>query len=256
MPDKTTRNIVWFSGGKDSTALLKLMLEKKIRVDEILYYETGWDRQEVKNHIDRIIEENLAPTFTILNPRKPMVYFLTTCPVKDRKTSKEKPGYGWPRPHQTWCCRFGQVAMRKYEKMLGHTTEFIAVAFDEKAKNPEQLSCRWREVRYPLKEWQISSPEALEICRTLGYDWEGLYDRVPRARCWLCPLEQREELRRLWQTNPKKWAELQAMDKKVRNAFYYSHGKEFSVEALAEKFQSELDGLEGSDRAQFTVKHL
>lgn len=251
-----SRHIVWFSGGKDSTAMLRLLLEKNIRVDEILYYETGWDRPEVRNHIDRIIEENLAPTFTILSPRKPMEYFLTTCPVKDKETDKMKPGYGWPRPHQTWCCRFGQVAMRKYERTLGHATEFIAVAFDEKAGNPDKFSCRWREVRYPLKEWGISSPEALKICKDLKYNWDGLYDRVPRARCWLCPLEQREELRRLWKLNPEKWAELKELDEKVRNPFYYSHGKEFSVEGLAAKFQSELDGLDGPDKAQFSVRHI
>ena len=35
------KHIVSFSGGKDSTAMLLMMLEKKMQVDEIIFCDTG-----------------------------------------------------------------------------------------------------------------------------------------------------------------------------------------------------------------------
>lgn len=45
------KNIVSFSGGKDSTAMLLRMLEENMEIDEIIYCDTGKEFKRIKNHI-------------------------------------------------------------------------------------------------------------------------------------------------------------------------------------------------------------
>ncbi|GAG04820.1 unnamed protein product, partial [marine sediment metagenome] len=47
-------NIVSLSGGKDSTAMLLILLEKKIKVDHIVFFDTGWEFPEMLKHIDKL----------------------------------------------------------------------------------------------------------------------------------------------------------------------------------------------------------
>ena len=48
------KNIVSFSGGKDSTAMLLMMIEKGIKIDEIIFCDTGKEFDELYEHIDKI----------------------------------------------------------------------------------------------------------------------------------------------------------------------------------------------------------
>ena len=45
---------VSFSGGKDSTAMLLMMLEKGMPVDEIIFCDTGMEFPEVYQHIKQV----------------------------------------------------------------------------------------------------------------------------------------------------------------------------------------------------------
>ncbi len=37
------KHMVQFSGGKDSTAMLKKMIEQKWDIDEVVFFDTGWE---------------------------------------------------------------------------------------------------------------------------------------------------------------------------------------------------------------------
>ncbi|MBQ9455040.1 MAG: phosphoadenosine phosphosulfate reductase family protein [Thermoguttaceae bacterium] len=37
------KQVISFSGGKDSTALLHLMLERGEQIDEVIYFNGGWE---------------------------------------------------------------------------------------------------------------------------------------------------------------------------------------------------------------------
>jgi 3'-phosphoadenosine 5'-phosphosulfate sulfotransferase (PAPS reductase)/FAD synthetase len=53
--------IVSFSGGKDSTAVLLRLLEEKKQVDEILFFDTGWEWSEVYTHVKKVEEYIPSP---------------------------------------------------------------------------------------------------------------------------------------------------------------------------------------------------
>jgi len=48
------KHIVSFSGGKDSTLMLLLMLEKGMPIDDIIFADTGMEFQELYDYVERI----------------------------------------------------------------------------------------------------------------------------------------------------------------------------------------------------------
>jgi 3'-phosphoadenosine 5'-phosphosulfate sulfotransferase (PAPS reductase)/FAD synthetase len=47
-------HIVQFSGGKDSTAMLLMMLEKNMPIDEIIFCDTGKEFPQMYEHIEKV----------------------------------------------------------------------------------------------------------------------------------------------------------------------------------------------------------
>ncbi|HHV35106.1 MAG TPA: phosphoadenosine phosphosulfate reductase family protein [Syntrophomonadaceae bacterium] len=63
------KHIVSFSGGKDSTLMLLMMLEKGMSVDDIIFADTGMEFQELYDYIERI-EGVIGRKITRLRPKK------------------------------------------------------------------------------------------------------------------------------------------------------------------------------------------
>ena len=61
------KHIVKFSGGKDSTAMLLLMLERGLPVDEIIFCDTGLEYPELYKHIAEV-ERYTGRKITVLQP--------------------------------------------------------------------------------------------------------------------------------------------------------------------------------------------
>lgn len=69
------KHIVKFSGGKDSTAMLLMMLERGLPVDEIIFCDTGLEYPEVYEHIKEV-EKFTGRQITVLHPPHTFEYFL------------------------------------------------------------------------------------------------------------------------------------------------------------------------------------
>ena len=52
--DKELEHIVSFSGGKDSTAMLLMMMEKNLPIDEIIFCDTGKEFPQMYEHIEKV----------------------------------------------------------------------------------------------------------------------------------------------------------------------------------------------------------
>ena len=48
------KHIVSFSGGKDSTAMLLMMIEKNMPIDEIIFCDTGKEFPAMYDHIEQV----------------------------------------------------------------------------------------------------------------------------------------------------------------------------------------------------------
>ena len=47
-------HIISFSGGKDSTAMLLMMLEQNMPIDEIIFCDTGKEFPQMYEHIEKV----------------------------------------------------------------------------------------------------------------------------------------------------------------------------------------------------------
>ena len=61
------KNIVAFSGGKDSTAMLLKMIESNMKIDEIVFADTTFEFPELYEYIEKI-EKHIGRKITILKP--------------------------------------------------------------------------------------------------------------------------------------------------------------------------------------------
>lgn len=229
------KHIVSFSGGKDSTAMLLIMLEREYPIDEIIFCDTGKEFPALYRHIDKI-EEYINRPITIINGDKTFDYWM----FNHEKTKGKhigKKGYGWPDNLARWCTAyFKREIMNKYikEKYKNDYIEYVGIAYDE-FKRYEKTQNGHK--KYPLIEWKITEGMALKYCYDKGFDWEGLYTHFDRVSCWCCPLKNQRELYMLYSFYPELWDKLKDMDRRSWNQFK----KDYSVQDLENMFKEWLD---------------
>ena len=227
------KNIISFSGGKDSTAML-LMLRESVQIDEIIFCDTGKEFPEMYDHIDKV-EKYINMPITRLHPEHDFDYYMFDH-VKTKGKRKGTCGYGWSNSLCRWCTTLLKTqVISKYLKQKYKNEEYIeyvGIAFDEfeRYKNDPNK-------KYPLIDWKITEGMALKYCYDKGFDWDGAYTKFNRFSCWCCPLKNQKELYIIYNFYPELWQQLKDMDEKAYNQFK----KEYSVKDLEEKFKKYLN---------------
>lgn len=224
------KHIVSFSGGKDSTAMLLMMIEKNMRIDEIIFCDTGMEFPSMYDHIKKV-ENLINRKITILKSEKDFEYMM----LEHRKIkgkNKGKQGYAWPSMMNRWCTSYlKQDVIRKYLKQYKefNVIEYHGIAFDEPKRVEKNNK---KNVIYPLFEWGITENMALEYCYSKGLDWNGLYKEFKRVSCWCCPLKSLKELKTLYLNHNDLWERLKLLDSKSWNNFR----NDYTLEQLEERF--------------------
>lgn len=189
-----------------------MMLERGMRVDEAVWFDTGWEFPAMSAHIDRV-EAETGVAVTRLRPSLPFEYWMFDH-VRTKGEHVGEAGYGWARMGSRWCTKLKTAAIDRHVKaMAGRrmVVQYVGIAADE--------SHRAKGKRYPLVQWGVTEAEALAYCRARGYDWGGLYDRFDRVSCWCCPLQRLSDLRELRRGFPELWERLADMDARAWNDF-------------------------------------
>lgn len=196
--------VLSLSGGKDSTALLHLILEKNLPLDEVLFFDTGWEWPEMYDHLN-MVEKKTGIKITRLNPPMPFEYYMKEVEIKRGKYKGLK-GYGWPWVKVRWCTRLKCTALHNYAKKA---FQYIGIAFDEqkRIKNDNPL------LKYPLVDYKFTEKDCLEYCLKLGYNWGGLYEKRNRVSCFCCPLQRVGQLKMLYNERPELWAYMKSIDR-------------------------------------------
>lgn len=227
-----TKIIVSFSGGKDSTWMLLEMIRRGERIDEVVFFDTGWEFPQMITHVARIrrLVEEHGITFTTLHPDKPFDYWMFERPVKGGHH------YGY-----SWCglsgCRWGTElktrVINNYFKNEPAHIQCVGIAADEVERvkdNPNK--------RYPLVEYGITEAECLTGCYAAGYDWGGLYEQLDRVSCRFCGLKNLKELRNIYWNMPDVWDELRDYQSRT----YLPYRKEgWTIFDLEKRFELEKE---------------
>lgn len=230
------KHIVSFSGGKDSTALLLKMIEKDMQIDEIIFADTGVEFPEMYEHIEDV-EKYINRQITVIKAEKDFEYYMLNH-IKTRGKNKGKAGYSWPDFRNRWCTTIlKQNVFKDYLKDKGNIVEYHGISFDEKERAERNKD---RNIKYPLIDWKMTGKDNLEYCYSLGFNWGGLYEKLSRVSCYLCPLQRLNELKVIYKEYPDLWEKM----KKLDDATIKKHGRQFrndySIRELERKFKIEI----------------
>lgn len=229
------KHIVSFSGGKDSTAMLLKMIEKDMRIDEIVFCDTGMEFPCIYRHITKVQQTNR--NITILKPDNDFEWFLSKYEKKNKNSKYGHiAGLGWPGFMFRWCT--GNLKTKIFDKYIKNkdAVVYLGIAVDEKKRlERKHHKTNYYSLKYPLIEWSMEEKDCLKYCYNKGYDWEGLYEKFRRLSCWCCPLQRIGELRTLHNEFPELWKELQRLDK----LSYRKFRSDYSVDELTERFKNE-----------------
>ena len=219
-------HVVSFSGGKDSTALLLRMLELNMRVDEIIFCDTGVEFPQMYEHIDKV-ERYIGREITRLKAAHDFKYYLLTH-EKHRRDGGIVHGYGFADMRNRWCTTLFKTDMlKRHLRGRENVVQYVGIAADE--------AHRAKDKQYPLIEWGWTEADALNYCYEKGFDWGGLYKIFKRVSCWCCPLKNLDELRKLRKHFPQLWERLREWDRQSWRKFK----ARYTVDELDARFARE-----------------
>ena len=229
------KHIVSFSGGKDSTAMLLMMIEKGMQIDDVVFCDTGAEFPQMYEHIKRV-EDFIGMPITVVKAEHDYFFYLTEYEITRGKRKGEH-GYGHPDFRNRWCTAgLKRNPIKKYLRQFKDVEiiEYHGIAKDEEHRTSNNKSDK-RNIKYPLVDWGITETQALQYCYDKGFDFGGLYKQFSRVSCWCCPLSRIGELRTLYHEYPELWEKLKLVDGKSYRRFR----SDYSVQQLEDKFNSE-----------------
>jgi 3'-phosphoadenosine 5'-phosphosulfate sulfotransferase (PAPS reductase)/FAD synthetase len=237
--------VVMFSGGKDSTAMLLKMIEKNYQIDDIVMADTGVEFPEMYDHV-KAVQNYIGREITILKTQYPFGFMLSSLiRYKGKRKTYNKlikdiyvdsnTGYGWPDMMNRWCTSQKKQAASQYLKGKKYT-EFHGIAVDEKHRAEKN---KGRDIKYPLIEWGMTEKECLQYCYDRGFRWGGLYEKMSRVSCYLCPLQRLSDLEVVYREYPELWNKMLDMDQYSFRRFR----SDYSLAELTKKFK--IKSLQG-----------
>lgn len=229
--------ILSLSGGKDSLAMLLLVIEKKLPLDRVVFYDTGVEFQAIYNIIDQVkpLIEEYGAHLDILHPKRPFLLDMLAKPVAS-KSGEERYGFDWCGGVCRWQtgCKVSEI--NRYLSQFDEYTQYVGIACDE----PKRIRYENHKV-YPLVEYQMTESDCLAYCRSKGFHWkEGdidLYDILDRVSCWCCANKNTKELRNMYHFLPEYWGYLKGLQSRIDRPFKSSTGK--SIFDYEKQFKAE-----------------
>lgn len=147
------------SFGKDSLAMILLLIELGYPLDEVIFYNTGMEFEAIYRNRDKLIPILQAHgiKFTELSPEVSFLYKMLEKPVKGR-TNPDHYGYGWCGGTCRWGTTDKQEIISNYLKAYNEDyVEYIGIAYDEPNRIKNKL--------YPLYDHKMTEADCLRYCR-------------------------------------------------------------------------------------------
>lgn len=230
-----TMHIVNYSMGKDSTAMLILMLKHNMKIDEILWADLGeWAEFTETFFFKSKVEETLNIRIkTVSSDKWTWRDIFYSHPVRG-KTDKIR---GFPPTVGAGCRYRSWLKTDVLESARGNGNDiYIGIAADEayRAAAKAYMEDKSNRYHFPLIEWGITEKMCRNIC--LQYDLlHPLYRYFKRLGCWNCPKQSIASLRVLRKRFPGYWSALS----KLQADCPWDFSASGSVEKLEQKFLEE-----------------
>lgn len=230
------KHVVSCSFGKDSLAMLLMMLEKQMPIDEVVYFNIGEEFEPIDRNKEKMkqILEAKGIKFTELKPKTSYMFNMLEREVTKRDGTK-KHGYGWCGGVCRWGTSLKQNAIREHNKQNNEEViDYIGIAYDEPKRVREDKS-----KKYPLVDWKMTEKDCLDYCYSKGWNWEmnniDLYKILDRVSCWCCRNKNLKELKNIYKYLPNIWENLKDLQSKIEIPFKQNK----TIFDLEERFKEE-----------------
>jgi 3'-phosphoadenosine 5'-phosphosulfate sulfotransferase (PAPS reductase)/FAD synthetase len=235
------KHIVSYSGGKDSTLMLLLMIEKDMPIDDIIFADTGMEFQELYDYIEKI-EGVIGRKITRLKPKKTWddVFF-------HKKESGKAIGQIAAFPI-TMACEMNRDLKKRpiknyYRSIKDDYTVYIGIARNE----PERYGRLKPNEKAPLYEWGIDENFVIQELKRRGLH-NPLYDTFDRLGCYTCPNMNLKELRLMRKRYPKEYSKLlwygEQAEKHATSQRFGEYKPGWTLSQLERRFQ--MEDLQGT----------
>lgn len=231
------------SGGKDSMAMFLLLYIKGYQIDEVVFFDTGWEFDCIYENLKSVEHMCYLANirFSVLHPTQSFEHLAFEHIHKNRK-GQTIAGYSWCGGMCRWGTTFKTSTIKKHFQQPEYEGKeilhYVGLAADEQkriAKNTDSHKI------YPLAELNVTEKEALEICKLNGYRFEEngvcLYDILDRVSCWCCGNKNLKELRNYYKYLPRYWEMLKEYQTRTDRPFRRDGKTIFDLE---ERFKKEI----------------
>jgi 3'-phosphoadenosine 5'-phosphosulfate sulfotransferase (PAPS reductase)/FAD synthetase len=207
------RNLISYSGGKNSTAMLLRMLELKIDIDEIYFADTGLEYPDHYKYLSKI-EKVIGREITILKPKHDFDYYF----YKKRESGRldgEIRGFPFVIT-PCWAQRDLKVRPIEQKQKKGDNVHIGYNMFEKHrmiTENPKKVN-----FIYPLIEWNWGDVMCSQYLKKRGL-MNPIYKKVKRSGCWMCPKQPIQELWFLFRDHPALWKRLRQYEKDCPHGF-------------------------------------
>ena len=211
---ENNRYIASVSYGKDSLAMLILIIKNKLPLDEVVFYDTGMEFNAIYNIRDKVKLwlSYLDIKYTELKLKIDFKDRMYNYQHKSRK-GELKQGYGW-------CgglCRWGTTEkVRTLDNYCKDNYVYVGIALDE----PNRLKrLKGTNKSSPLADFGYTEDMALKLCYDWGFNWNEngieLYSILDRVSCWCCRNKNLKELANYKKYLPEYFNKLIELENKI-----------------------------------------
>lgn len=235
------------SFGKDSLAMLLMLIEKKYKLDEVVFYDTGMEFQAIYNTRDQIekLLKNEGIKYTELKPKQPFLYKMLEKEVHKRDGTIQK-GYGLCGGKCRWGTTEKNITITKYLKsQYGQKyKEYIGIAADETKRIEKE---KMKHKLLPLVDWNMKEADCLNYCYEKGFQWNErnikLYDVLDRVSCWCCANKNMKELRNYKRYLPEYYNKFLDLAYEI-----WINAKNKKLKDVSDKFLAKFDKIESEEK--------
>lgn len=198
-------NIVSYGGGTDSTAMIIECAKSGVKIDHILFADTGGEKPHTYKYVERFskwcVEHGLPEIVTVrkagngetleencirMKMLPSIAYGYKACSQKYKIQPQDKYFNNLPEAKAIW-------------KAGGKLTKFIGYDASETnriAKSKLREDKKYNYV-YPLAEWGLTREDCIEIIKDAGLCLPG------KSACFFCPMTRPTEIRQLNHNYPE-----------------------------------------------------
>lgn len=240
--EKNKKYIASCSFGKDSLAMLLLIKQYNLPLNEVIFVEPMFS-----NSISAIPQEQLDFIKTaekilkgkyniVVKHLKPKVTFLEQFMTVKQKGNHIGDRYGFPYTVGAWCNSRLKIepinTYLKNQKKEFDIIQYVGIAFDE-PKRYNRLNHNTHLA--PLYDLKYTEHMAFDLCKQNNL-LSPIYNHAWRDGCWFCPKQRLSQLKYLYLNDRDKWNLLKELEPLSHNTFKIG----YTIPELEKKFNKEL----------------